>query len=199
MPVTDGSGRMRREVWLRGNLRPAAGLAVLATLLGVGLVAAAIAAGLAVAVIAVCAAAACLLVAAGGYGLWMAARPRLARAGDTLEAWLSLSGPQRVPLEVVECIFRGSEPLPLPGQLPGELAGQEGAPPKWRVGTLVVRLAERATDWQARETFRPWGTWEDGHLVVDGRWCEPLTPETVRGVAAKLLEAKREVAAGEGG
>jgi hypothetical protein len=195
MPVTDGSGRMRREVWLRGNLRPAAGLAALATLLGVGLVAAAIAAGLAVAVIAVCAAAACLLAAAGGYGLWMAARPRLTRAGDTLEAWLALSGPQRVPLEVVECIFRGSEPLPLPGRP----AGQEDGPPKFRVNTLVVRLAERATDWQARETFRPWGTWEDGHLVVDGRWCEPLTTETVRGVAAKLLEAKREVAAGGGG
>jgi len=195
MPVSDGSGQMRREVWLRGNLRPAAAVAALATLLGLALVAAAIAAGQAAAFIAAAAAAACLLVAAGGYVLWMAARPRLVRAGDTLEAWLSLTGPQRVPLDVVECIFRGSEPLPLPGRA----AGQEDAQPKFRVNTVVVRLAERATDWRARETFRPWGSWEDGHLVVDGRWCEPLSPETVRGVATKLIEAKRELAAGAGG
>jgi len=193
MPVTDGSGQMRREVWLRGNLRPAAAVAALATLLGLAIVAAAILAALAAAFIAAAAAAACLLVAAGGYGLWMASRPRLARAGDSLEAWLSLAGPQRVPLDVVECIFRGSEPLP------GRPAGQEDGPAKFRVNTVVVRLAERATDWRARETFRPWGTWEDGHLVVDGRWCEPLSPETVRGVATRLIEAKRELAAGAGG
>jgi len=195
MPVTDGSGPLRREVWLRGNLRPAAALAALATLLGLAIVAAAILAALAAAFIAGAAATACLLVTAGGYGLWMASRPRLARVGDSLEAWLSLAGPQRLPLDVVECIFRGSEPLPLPGRP----AGQENAPPKFRVNTVVVRLAERATDWRARETFRPWGTWKDGHLVVDGRWCEPLSPETVRGVADKLLEAKRELAAGAGG
>jgi len=188
MPVTGGSGPTRREVWLRGNVRPAAVLAVLATAVGLTLVAAAVAAGLAAVFVVTSAAGACLLAAGAGYGLWLAARPRLARCGDTLEARLSLHGTQRVPLEAVECIFRGSEPLPP--------SGGEEAPPAFRVGTLVVRLAERATEWRARETFRPWGTWADGHLVVDGRWCEPLTAETVRGVAAKLLEAKREVVAG---
>jgi hypothetical protein len=190
MPVTDGSGPMRREVWLRGNLRPAAGLAAVTTMAGLVIVSAAVFAAASALLLASLVAAAGLLVACGGYGLWMAARPRLARSGDALEARLSLRGPERVPLEAVECIFRGSEPLGRPGA--------EDAAPKFRVGTLVVRLAERATDWQARETFRPWGTWEAGHVVIDGRWCEPLTPETVRGVAAKLLEAKREVAAGGG-
>ena len=60
-----------------------------------------------------------------------------------------------------------------------------------RIGTLVVRFAERAVEWKARPAFRPWGTWDDGHVVIDGRWCEPLSRETVERIAAALLEAKR--------
>jgi hypothetical protein len=63
------------------------------------------------------------------------------------------------------------------------------------VGTIVVRLAERATEWRDRPSFAPWGSWADGHIICDGRWCEPLSVERARAISASLLEAKREVAA----
>ena len=64
-----------------------------------------------------------------------------------------------------------------------------------RVGTLVMRVAERAADWQARPTFVPWGTWSDGAIVFDGRWCAPLSVELARQLSGKLVAAKRAAAA----
>jgi hypothetical protein len=93
-----------------------------------------------------------------------------------------------VPLEVVECVFPGSNPL----------AEADESGPSRRVGTIVMRLAERATGWRHRPTFTPWGTWDDGHVVIDGRWCEPLSLELTRKLGQRILEAKREVAAPAG-
>ena len=172
----------QREVWLRANVRPVAGLAIV-----VGLVA-----GAAALIASLTGAAPWLVwaVATGGGGAVatlaalgrVAARPRLARAGDALEVRLAPAVVERVPLAVVECIFRGTEPL----------AGGGDEQPRFRVGTLVVRFAERAAEWRSRPTFRPWGSWTDGHAVIDGRWCEPLSREKVQAIAAALLEAKRD-------
>ena len=175
----------RRDVWLRGNMRPVVGFSAVAT---------------AVAALAV------MLLAVFGqaWGAWLvvgvaagvllslividraSARPRLARCGDRLEVRLAPGRVEMVPLDMVECLFRGSEVL-------GEQA--DDAAPLLRVGTLVIRFAERAGQWSARPAFRPWGTWQDGYAVIDGRWCEPLSLETVQRIAGALLEAKREVAA----
>lgn len=169
----------RREIWLRGNVRPVVVAAAVAALAG--------AAGLAGLVAAgspawlrwlVCGAVATTLAAVAAVGL-AAGRPRLARCGNHLEIRLSPTGVERVPLDVVECVFRGTEPVTT------RAAG-------FRVGTLVVRFAERAAGWRARDTFRPWGTWDEGHAVIDGRWCEPLSRQTVERLAGRLLEAKRE-------
>lgn len=186
--VTHETAGRRREVWLRGNVRPAVAVAASAASVGVVAVAAAVASGMPWPLVAFLTALASLALVVGGVMIWVASRPRLARRGDALEVRLMLHSVERVPLEIVECIFRGSEPLPRPGEI--------ATAASFRVGTLVVRLAERAADWQTRTTFRPWGTWDDGNLVIDGRWCEPLSQATVGVVAAKLLAAKREVAAG---
>jgi len=185
-PATHAAVDAGSEVWLRGNVRPAVAVATVAAVAGGLAVSAAIAARSPDWVLTAVAAVVGILLAAGGVAVWVASRPRLARRGTVLEVRLAPMAVERVPLEVVECIFRGSEPLPR--------AGAE--PARFRVGTLIVRLAERASAWKSRQTFRPWGTWDDGQVVIDGRWCEPLAPETVRGVAAKLLAAKREQAAG---
>ena len=176
----------RREVWLRANVRPVAGLTVI-----VGL-----AAGAGALVSSLAGAAPWLVwaVAGGGVGAVavlaalgsVAGRSRLARVGDSLEVRLSPAAVERVPLAAVECIFRGTEPLAASGD----------EQPRFRVGTLVVRFAERAAEWRTRPTFRPWGSWNDGHAVIDGRWCEPLSRETVERIAAALLEAKRQAAPG---
>lgn len=174
-----------REVWLRGNVRPVAGLAAITITAAAAAIAGLAAAGLGRAAWIVGAGAAAA-VAAAALVACAAAAPRLARAGDRLEIRLAPGRVERVPLEVVECVFRGSELLPAPGG--------EDVSPRLRVGTLVVRFAERATEWRARPAFGPWGTWNDGHAVIDGRWCEPLSRETVQRIAGELLEAKRAVA-----
>lgn len=171
------------EVWLRGNLRPAALLA-----------GAAIAAGTVLAVLAALPQTAAVgLPLAIGFavlagplvaGLGFAAvQPRLSRHGDVLRVRLAPLTAQDVPLEFVECFFMGSHVLPDP-------QGRDDVPTH-RVGTLVMRIAERATAWQVRPTFAPWGTWADGAVVFDGRWCEPLSVEVARGLSARLVEAKR--------
>lgn len=178
------------EVWLRGNLRPVAAGAVLASLVGVILIALAWwFGGAAWARWATLVTALAILPAGAAFAV-AAARPRLGRRGTCLEVRLSPLALQRVPLEVVECVFPGSRPLP-----PGAGAG---LPPDRRVTTVIIRLAERATEWRDRPTFGPWGTWEDGHIIIDGRWSEPLSLERTRALAARLIEA-RQARAGDCG
>jgi hypothetical protein len=174
----------RREVWLRGNVRPVAVLAAATGVAAAAAVAGFAAAGLGWAAWIVGAVAGAAL-AAGALVAREAAAPRLARDGDRMMVRLALGRVERVPLEMVECVFRGSERLP-------EHEGDEATSGR-RIGTLVVRFAERAAEWKERPAFRPWGTWDDGHAVIDGRWCEPLSRETVERIAAALLEAKRAV------
>ncbi len=182
------TGGEQAEVWLRANHRPVLGLAIGPgiALAVVGLLVAAVAPGPAAAAVGVATGSAVAgLIALAAVAL----RPRLTRRGDRLDVRLTPLGVERVPLELVECLFRGSETVPA--------AADEQAPPRYRVGTLVVRLAERAEAWRSRPTFRPWGNWEDGHITIDGRWCEPLTRERVGQIAERLIAAKRQHADGK--
>ena len=174
-----------REVWLRGNPRPAvAGAAVFLVGLGAAGVAFRLSGWPAWAgwTLAAAAAAGGLVVAAL---VAVAALPRLVRRGAALRIRLAPLATHDVPLELVECVFPGSSPL----------AGAADGPAPRRVGTVVVRLAERAVDWRRRPTFTAWGTWDDGHVVIDGRWCEPLSVEVTRRLGQRIVDAKREIAA----
>lgn len=117
----------------------------------------------------------------------LAAAPRLQRYGDLLLVRIGPFSVERLPLETVECFFLGSQPLDRRGS---PTAGDE---PAFRVGTLVVRVAERAArqhadEWTARG---PWAVWEDGYCVIDGRWTEPLTVDVLRRINGRLSQAKR--------
>ena len=117
----------------------------------------------------------------------LAAAPRLQRCGDLLLVRVGPFSVERLPLDVVECFFLGSQPLDRRGS---PTAGDE---PAFRVGTLVVRVAERAAkqhadEWTARG---PWAVWEDGYCVIDGRWTEPLTVDVLRRINGRLSQAKR--------
>jgi len=175
-----------REVWLRGNVRPAALLVAAAAATGTTLVV--LAALPPTAAVGVPLAIGFALLAGplvAGLGL-AAAQPRLARHGDMLRVRLAPLAAHDVPLEFVECFFMGSHVLPDPH-------GRDDVPTQ-RVGTLVMRVAERATAWHARPTFAPWGSWADGAVVFDGRWCEPLSGDLARRLSTRLVEAKRAVA-----
>lgn len=175
------------EVWLRSNPRPAV------VLLAATVLAAAVA--LATAVTLRLPAWSVGLVAAAGGGCvgvaacvaWVASRPRLARRGGVLEVRLSPFRMERIPLEIVECVFPGSQPV----------GGEDGTADR-RVGTLVLRLAERAAEWRSRPASA-WGAWQDGSVVLDGRWCEPLSPPLARDLSARLLEARRVVVGQDAG
>jgi len=175
----------RREVWLRGNPRPA--LALLG-IVGLSAVAMAVVVKLAappwvfvpVVVVGI------VEVVVAGFLAWRASRPRLVWDGDVVEIRLAPFGVHRVPLVMVECVFPGSRSIV-------EATEGEGR----RVGTLILRIAERAGEWQARSTSPSWGSWEDGQVVFDGRWCEPLSPQLARDISTRLLEARRRDAAGQ--
>lgn len=183
------------EVWLRGNARIAMILGVAAMLLDGGALIAVLRAvqggGEAVgwwiiAAIAALAASGLMLLA------WAAARPRLVREGDRLLVQVSPLVRREVPLDVVECFFPGSNPVDADGLA---TCSERAA---FRVGTLVIRLAERAVDYRAGDTFPRWATWDDSYLVLDGRWCEPLSPQLVKELSSRLVAAKRAAAAEAG-
>jgi hypothetical protein len=187
--MTDGLSRSS-DIWLRGNLRPVAWLAALSAVTAFGLFAALALAGPASAAAWLAVAALGLVMAAVvGMLTFAAARPRLVRLGDRLRVRLSPTAVHDVPLDMVECFFQGSNPIARTGE---PTCGDHAA---FRVNTLVMRLAERAADFSRRPTFTPWGTWDDGYVVFDGRWCEPLSAELARRLSRELLDAKRTAAA----
>ena len=108
-------------------------------------------------------------------------RPRLAYSKGEVLVYLRSGRPFRVPVENVECFFLGAGV----GQLPG-VAGKEIP-----LRNLVMRLAEKATDYQHREVKPAFGRWADGYVILHGAWCEPLNLEVVRRLNARLAEVQR--------
>ena len=179
----------RNHDWLRSNLRLAGLLAVIASFLflsslaicGVALwfsgglsgVAFLFSAGLGIL--------SCII----GYLAFTAKQGRIFLKDSELIVRIGPSSVERLPLDAVECFFLGSQPLDHSGD---PVASDEAA---FRVGTLVVRVAERYGH-LASGRRGPWACWEDGYLVVDGRWSEPLVVETLRRINGRLAVAKRQ-------
>ena len=179
-------------IWLRGNTRPAFVMAAVFTLVCGGLLASLwLTDTPPTPLIVWLVRAFCVLAAAVIATVLVAvSRPRLERVGRDVRVRLAPFRSHDVPLDVVECFFLGSRPLEQPGTVPDDL-------PTHRLGTLVVRLAERAVEWHERSTMMSeWGTWKEGAIVCDGRWCEPLSADLVRTLNRQLVEAKRSLADG---
>lgn len=123
-----------------------------------------------------------LLVAA----LYLVARPRLAYERGALLVYLRPGPPLRVPIEVVECFFLGQGPATLPGpiQADSKLAA---------TATIVVRLAEAAEAWKHFDTPPLLGNWCEGYITIRGTWCEPIRPELVKELNAKLVTAQKQL------
>ncbi len=179
----------RNDDWLRANLRLAGLLAAVASFLFLS--------SLAVYGIAVwtsggisvlpflCSAVLGILACIIGYLAFTAKQGRVLLEDSDLLVRLGPASIERLPLDAVECFFLGSQPLDRSGE---PVASDEAA---FRVGTLVVRVAERYGH-LASGRRGPWARWEDGYLVVDGRWSEPLVVETLRRINGRLAVAKRQ-------
>lgn len=174
-----------RETWLHANPKAVWPLLLVPTLLVVG--------GLGGAAwcvfqnagpVAWTAAGVCLLAGATPWvTLWRWSRlPRLAYEEGELLVFLDKAIPERVPIEVVECFFRGTGETLLPGAK-GDVV---------KTSTIIVRLAEAAGEWHARASRHSIGAWADGYITLRGTWCEPITPDLLRRLNARLVLAHRE-------
>lgn len=170
------------EPWLRTNVRLV--IAAIVPLIVIGLVGAGLLwLGLAAlersVVLTVIGGAMIALAATASLALVLLARvPRLAFTGDHLLVNLRHGDPILVPIELVECF--------LIGQGPSLLHGEKHAQTK--SVTLVVRLAERAEDWQHREVNPRLGAWCSGQIIIRGTWCEVLSVEVANRLNQRLAE-----------
>jgi hypothetical protein len=117
--------------------------------------------------------------------LYALTRPRLAYERGELLVFLEPTKPTRVPIHIVECFFLG--------QGPSELPNLNGKQPMTQ--NVVVRLAESASDWKAREVKPSFGQWCDGYITIRGSWCEPIAPNVLKKLNDRLIEVKRKEAA----
>ncbi len=113
--------------------------------------------------------------------------PRVAYADGTVFFYFGRAEPVEVPLATVECFFLGQGPW---GQSPLGMPRTLG---QVQTANVIVRLAERATDWQARKTPGNLATWSDGYITIRGAWCEPISLDLVQRLNHDLAEAKRDV------
>ncbi len=109
-------------------------------------------------------------------------QPRLAFAQQALRFYLRPQGPICVPIEFVEGFLLGRAP----SGLPNKAASLD------ETTTIVVRLAERATEWERIEVDRSLGTWCGHYVTIRGTWCEPLSVDLVNRLNARLHEVKQE-------
>lgn len=174
-----------REVWLRTNRR--------AILLGMLLPAT-------IAILGAALASSALLLGAAwwwlGLGLlfgvagiimlaslaWWLNLPRLAYETGELLVFLDRRQPIRVPIDIVEVFFLGQGPSFLP-----TLAGREP-----ETANVIVRLSESASEWKHLEVNPRFAHWCEGYITLRGAWCEPIQPEGLRKLNARLAEIHRE-------
>ena len=113
--------------------------------------------------------------------LWQLRQPRLAYAEGHLLVWLRAGAPIRVPVEVVECFWLGQAPSLLPGK----------RHERTETAAVVIRIAERATEWHQQEVKPQLGKWCEGYITIRGTWCEPLNVQRIDQLNRRLAEVSR--------
>jgi hypothetical protein len=109
---------------------------------------------------------------------WNIRKPRLAYQDGELLLWLRSGPPIRVPVDIVECFLLGQAPSMLPDS---ERRNSE-------TSALVLRVADKASDWHRQEVKPQLGKWCEGYITIRGTWCEPLSIALVNRLNARLAE-----------
>ena len=113
-------------------------------------------------------------------------RPLLAYQNGNLLVYLNPPHVIKVPIDLVEVFFAGQSdsfmPTPISHRT-DELSESRN---------IVIRLAERATDYQERKVKPIFGSWQEGYIVVRGTWTEPIDKETLRFLNKSLVAAHRQ-------
>lgn len=108
--------------------------------------------------------------------------PRLASDGKHLLVYGGLRYPTAIPIEIVECFFLGKGPA-----TPHSAA--EG--PVVQSANVIVRLAQRASEWSERPIAPDVGQWRDSYITLRGAWCEPLDIGRVNALNARLRDVQQ--------
>jgi hypothetical protein len=90
-----------------------------------------------------------------------------------------------VPIEFVEVFFAGQSET----HMPRPRTQTKGPAPESR--NVVVRLAERASQFQKHPVKPSLGSWEEGYIVVRGTWAEPVNKDLFRRLNRRLIEIHR--------
>ena len=115
-------------------------------------------------------------------------QPRLAISDSELWVYIQVTkDPVRVPLEAVEVFFIGQGAVT--GSVPGQTDEYKGAV----AANVIVRIAERATEWHSKEVNQWLGIWQEGYITLRGLWCEDINQELLKKMNRKLLENKRRL------
>jgi hypothetical protein len=116
--------------------------------------------------------------------MYLMFRPRLSYRNEHLQVCLRSGAPIQVPIEVVECFFRGQGETLLPRPFAKRDSVDE-------TSTVVVRLAEAAKEWEHIDVNPALGLWCDSYITVRGTWCEPITNELLKRLNENLIAAHR--------
>jgi hypothetical protein len=115
--------------------------------------------------------------------LWRLIRqPRVAYQSGEVLVYGGLAEPLRVPVDIIECFFVGQAG----GMIP-DAQGKEA-----EVRTVIVRLAEAATEWHHRDVKAAFAHWGEGYVTIRGTWCEPITPDLLKRLNGRLAAIQRE-------
>ena len=112
--------------------------------------------------------------------LYSLRRPVIAFENGQLLVTAGVGPPYRIPIDAVEVFFLGQ------GGTAVQPRGQ-----KAEARNVVVRLAERATEWHQRDISKSVGKWEDGYISLNGTWCEPIDGDLLKRLNHQLVQIKR--------
>lgn len=175
------------EIWLHANRRlaipiiavldlAASGVAAAAFITGWGTTWGTIAFALAAAVV--------MLVVPGLF--FVACQPRISSDGRTVKLGVRFGLPVAVPIEFVEAFLLGKGPTYLPGY----------DDYRTEATTLIVKLADRAAEFEKLETNLRIAAWCGHYVTFRGTWTEPLSVELVNRLNERLHAAQQAVAVG---
>jgi hypothetical protein len=117
--------------------------------------------------------------------LWLK-RPLLAYSAGHLLVYLRPPQVVRVPIEFVEVFFAGQSET----HMSRPRTQTSGPAPESR--NVVVRLAERATEFQQHPVKPSLGSWAEGYIVVRGTWSEPINKDLLRRLNRRLIDIHRQ-------
>lgn len=177
------------ETWLHANRRLAIPLVILLDLAATGVAAAVfiygwgttwgmIAFALAVGVLG--------LVVPGLF--FVSCLPRISFDGRSVKLGVRFGLPVSVPVEFVEAFLLGKGPTYLPGY----------DDYRTEATTLIVKLADRAAEFEKLETNLRIAAWCGHYVTFRGTWTEPLSVELVNRLNERLYAAQQATTASPG-